>query len=101
MRSITHRLPRSRKPLPGLIVRYVDGSILLSGAAISGCLRIKFTERDNSMALHFAFLRTLNFRVSVVGRSSFAGGFFSLTAGNFEGSGFGGFISTSSGSSSR
>jgi hypothetical protein len=57
--------------------------------------------QQHSIALHFGFLRTLNFRVSVVGRSSFAGGFFSLTARNFEGSGFGGFFSAGGWSSLR
>jgi hypothetical protein len=37
---------------------------------------------------HFAFLRTLNLRVSA------AGGFFSVTAAGFEGWDFGGFVST-------
>jgi hypothetical protein len=56
--------------------------------------RSVITEHDNSTAVHFAFLRTLNSRVSAVDRSSFAGGFFSLKAGNLEGSDLGGFFST-------
>jgi hypothetical protein len=58
--------------------------------------RSVITERDKSMALHVTFLRTLNFRPSVAGRFSFAGGFFCDSRyGGFETLDIvGGFFST-------